>query len=133
MCGGHACQRTSISGHPAFAPRPHRVSVVFWIVWCGGQQACQRATAGFRTQATSGRATGQAGPDVAGHSFRPPAMARVGRGASHTMLPQDFWRKTIKDVEYFTFSELEMQYKYPLFDYLMKLYLSRKYIENKSD
>ena len=88
---------------------------------------------GFRTQATSGRATGQAGPDVAGHSFRPPAMARVGRGASHTMLPQDFWRKTIKDVEYFTFSELEMQYKYPLFDYLMKLYLSRKYIENKSD
>lgn len=60
-------------------------------VQCGGQ-ACQRTSisglAILLSQAGHIR-PGQAGP-VAGHSFRPPAMARVVPGASKTMQPQNF-------------------------------------------
>ena len=95
------------SGHPAFAHGPHRV----------------------------GPLARQAGPDLPGHSFRPPAMARVGRGASQTMLPQD--EENNKNIEYFTFKQLEMVSKaisIPfIYDYQMKLYFSvqRKW-QNKS-
>ena len=73
QCGGQACQRTSISG-----------------------LAILLSHTGHGSGHTGHIGPGQAGPDVAGHSFRPPAMARVARGASQTMLPRTFGGKQQK-------------------------------------
>ena len=62
--GGQACQRTSISGLAILLSHT-------------GHTRPPQAT------------PGQARP-VAGHSFRPPARARVASGASKTMLLQNF-------------------------------------------
>ena len=77
-------------------------------VQCGGQ-ACQRTSisglAILLSQAGHIR-PGQPGP-VAGHSFRPPAMARVVPGASKTMLLQEF-SPLDENILCLTFGQIEM-------------------------